>query len=97
MLKRTEKELLIAACRSTGLSPDQIIGVLAVADGRAPRSNTCTLPLLVNQASAAKMISGSRFLIRRLVKDGKLRQVFLTPDCVRYSREELEKLAAGTL
>lgn len=37
----------------------------------------------------------SRFMIRRLVAEGRLKQIAITPDCIRYSVAELEKLASG--
>jgi hypothetical protein len=95
MLDKTQKQLLIAAARSAGLSASKITAIVALAEDRTPAIEEGSSPLLVNQATAARMISGSRFLVRRLVRDGKLRRVFLTPDCIRYSRAELEKLALG--
>lgn len=94
MIDRNNKQIMVAAARAAGLSPEKTAAMIAVAEDRMPAKGD-VMPLLVNQAVAAKLLSGSRFLIRRLVKDGRLRQVFLTPDCVRYSRAELEKLAAG--
>jgi hypothetical protein len=76
------------------LPADKIAAMIAAAEDRPPAKGEIR-SLLVNQAMAAQLISGSRFLVRRLVRDGKNTQVFLTPDCVRYSRAELEKLAAG--
>jgi hypothetical protein len=95
MLSKTQRQLLVAAGRAAELSPDRITAMLSVAENREPTRAENPPSLLVNQATAARLISGSRFLVRRLVRDGKIRQVFLTPDCVRYCRAELEKLAAG--
>jgi hypothetical protein len=92
MLDRPNKQAIVAAARAAGLPADKITRMMAIAEDRAPTTGEF-VPLVVNQAAAARLLSCSRFLVRRLVRDGRLKQVFLTPDCVRYSTEELKKLA----
>ena len=94
MLEKTHRQAIVAAAKAAGVPPDKIEAMIAIAEGRTPATSEFK-PLLVNQATAARLLSASRFLIRNLVRQGKLRQVLLTPDCVRYSQAELEKLAAS--
>lgn len=54
------------------------------------------LPLLLTQAQAARVLQCSRFTIRRLVREGRIRPILLTPDLARYRAEEIQALAAGT-
>jgi len=66
---------------------DLILAGIAVMDGDtagAPSSPA----ILVNQATAAHLLSVSRFTIRRMVAEGALHPV-LVRGAVRYSREEL--------
>lgn len=50
--------------------------------------------LLANQADAGRLLSCSRFTIRRMVQAGQLHPVTVR-GCVRYRVEELEAVAAG--
>lgn len=96
MLDRTKRAKGIAALRLAGFEPAEITTALALLEDKGART-TESLPLLVNQATAARLISTSRFTVRRLVAEGRLKQIAVTPDCIRYSRAELEKLAGGEL
>lgn len=51
-------------------------------------------PLLATQAQAARILSCSRFTVRRLVEDGKLHPVNIR-GLVRYRISELRHLAEG--
>jgi hypothetical protein len=94
MLEKTDRQAIVAAARAAGITLDKITAMLAVAEDRT--SPTAEFkPLVVNQATAAKLISASRFLVRSLVQQGKLHQVVLAPRCIRYSLAELESLAAS--
>ena len=53
-----------------------------------------TTALLATQADAGRLLSCSRFTIRRMVKDGQLHPVTVR-GCVRYRVEELEAIASG--
>ena len=53
-----------------------------------------TTALLATQADAGRLLSCSRFTIRRMVQDGQLHPVTIR-GCRRYRVEELEKMAAG--
>jgi len=77
--------------KAAGIPLDRIHAGLAVMDAIEPRKPQIQ-PLLVNQAAAAKLLSVSRFTIRRLVVEGRLHPIKVR-DAIRYSREELEKLA----
>jgi len=94
MLEKIHRQAIVAAAKAAGVPPDKIAAMVAIADDRVPASPEFK-PLLVNQATAARLLSVSRFFLRKLVQQGKLRQVILTSSCIRYSRMELEKLAAS--
>ena len=59
----------------------------AVLDGGAE-------PLLVHQAKAARMLDCSRFTLRRLEQDGKVRPVFIR-GLKRYRITDIRALAEG--
>jgi len=90
-LDRATKQVIITVGKAAGIPLDRIHASLAVMDSAEP-PKTQINPLLVNQATAAKLLSVSRFTIRRLVIEGRLHPIKVR-DAVRYSREELEKLA----
>ncbi len=94
MLNRPTKQIILAAGRAAGVPLDLIHAGLSIMDGSGsmPRA---TPTLLVNQATAARLLSVSRFTIRRLVAEGRLHPVRVR-GAVRYSRAELEGLASGT-
>ena len=94
-LDKNFKQALIALMKAAGQPPEKIAKMLAIAGDNEPVTKGGVQPILVNQADAARLISGSRFLVRQLVKDGKLRQIFLTPTLIRYSRAELDTIAGG--
>jgi len=90
-LDRSTKQVIITVGKAAGIPLDRIHAGLAVMDAIEPRKPQIQ-PLLVNQAAAAKLLSVSRFTIRRLVVEGRLHPIKVR-DAFRYSREELEKLA----
>lgn len=91
MLNRPTRQIILAAGRAAGVPLDLIQAGLALMEGRTARS-TGPQPLLVNQATAARLLSVSRFTVRRLVAEGYLRPVHVR-GAVRYSRVDLERLA----
>jgi len=93
VLDRSTKRVIITVGKAAGISLDRIHAGLALMEDRDPPKPQ-PLPLLVNQATAAKLLSVSRFTIRRLVAEGKLHPVKLR-EAVRYSCCEIEKLAAS--
>ena len=66
-----------------------ILGILANGGASEPQ------PLLLTQAEVARQLRCSRFTIRKLVKEGRLKPVFLTPDLARYRTEDVQLIAAG--
>jgi len=90
VLDRSTKQVIITVGKAAGIPLDQIHAGLAVMDATEPRKPQIQ-PLLVNQATAAKLLA-ARFTIRRLVAEGRLHPIKVR-DAIRYSCEELEKLA----
>lgn len=95
MLDRNVKTIVKTALKAAGIGDAQICAALAVVEGKEADKAT-EIALVVNQATAARMLSVSRFTIRKLVSDNVLHPVKLR-DAVRYSRAELERVAAGGL
>src|SRR5438445_8533243 len=95
LLDRSTKHVIITVGKAAGISLERIHAGLALMEDKDPPKPQ-TLPLLVNQATAAKLLSVSRFTIRRLVAEGRLHPVKVR-EAVRYSREELEKLATVSI
>jgi len=93
VLDRSSKHLIITVGKAAGISLDRIHAGLALMEDKDPPKPQ-TLPLLVNQATAGKLLSVSRFTIRRLAAEGKLHPVKVRA-AVRYSRCEIEKLASA--
>src|SRR5262245_33954558 len=74
LLNRPTKQIILAAGRAAGLPLELIHAGIAVMEGTAAKP-AAVQPLLVNQATAARLLSVSRFTIRRLIADGKLHPV----------------------
>ena len=91
VLDRSTKQVIITVGRAAGIPLDRIHAGLAVMAAIEPRKLQIQ-PLLVNQATAAKLLAVSRFTIRRLVAEGRLHPIKVR-DAIRYSCEELGKLA----
>lgn len=92
MLNRPTKQIIIAAARAAGIPLDLVHAGVALMEGSRPPASAPPSGLLVNQATAARLLAVSRFTIRRLVADGRLHPVRVR-GAVRYSRAELENLA----
>ncbi len=69
------------------LKQEAALAVQAVLDGG-------TEPLLVHQAKAARMLDCSRFTLRRLEQDGKVRPVFIR-GLKRFRISDIRALAEG--
>lgn len=89
-MNRQSKQLIEAVSQAAGVPIERIQAGLALMEGRVV-SGAMALPLLVNQATAARLLSVSRFTVRRLVADGSLRPISIR-GAVRYSREEIERM-----
>lgn len=95
MLNRPTKQIIIAAARAAGVPLDLIHAGIALMDGNRPPAGQNPGALLVNQATAARLLAVSRFTIRRMVADGRLSPVRVR-GVVRYPRVQLEALACST-
>jgi hypothetical protein len=91
-LQKTTKQIIQAAARAESVDLPTIAAALALMEGK-PLPSELKRPLLVNQAEAARLFGVSRFMIRKLVADGRLTPINLSIDCVRYSLVQLETLA----
>ena len=87
-VNRPTKQIIITAARAPGVPLDLIQGGLATMDG-GTSPIPASPPILVNQATAARPLSVSRFTIRRIVAEGVLHPVRVR-GAIRYSRAELE-------
>ena len=93
MMNRPCKQIIVTAARAAGVPLELIHAGLATMEGEcspAPASPS----ILVNQATAARLLSVSRFTIRRIVAEGVLHPVRVR-GAIRYSRAELEAVARG--
>lgn len=93
MIDAQHRQLVAASLRAAGVPPDTCAQVLELVSGR-PRNAGAAEPLLLTQAETARLLQCSRFTVRRLVLDGRIRTVQLR-DMVRYPRTEVEALARG--
>lgn len=91
MLNRPTKQIIVTAARAAGVPLDLIHAGIALMIGDAGKVPTSPA-ILVNQATAARLLSVSRFTIRRMVAEGTLHPVRVR-GAVRYRREELESVA----
>ncbi len=82
---------MAAVLEAANLPPEIIRDMLAVPDGKRPQK-TGNLPVLVNQAEAARLASVSRFTIRKMVAAGKLHPVEVLPGLIRFRVEEILSL-----
>ena len=94
MITKANKQIIMTAARADGVPLDVIHQALALMEDRQRPSQTF-VPLAVNQATAARLLSVSRFTIRKLAKEGRLKPVQLC-GAVRYNVRELEILAGGS-
>lgn len=93
MLDRPTKQIITAAGRAAGVSVPLINAALAIMEG-GPGTPAGPTSLLVNQATAARMLAVSRFTVRRLVSDGQLHPV-LVRGAVRYPIDQIQQLAGS--
>jgi hypothetical protein len=91
MLKRDTKTIVTAALRSAGVEQQRIVAALAVLDGNG-QIKSKQLPAFVSQAEAGRLLSVSRFTVKKLVATGKLHPVELLPGLLRYKVDELLNL-----
>ena len=91
MLSKPVKQIIVAAGKSDGVPLARISAAIALMDNSQP-DRAPDHSLLVNQATAAKLLAVSRFTIRRMVADGVLHPIKVR-QANRYSRAELESIA----
>jgi len=94
-MNRQTRQLIQAMSHAAGIARERIEAGIAVMEGKVVHS-AVTHPILVNQATAARLLSVSRFTVRRMAAEGQLRSVCIR-GAVRYSREEIERLARGAV
>jgi len=86
------RRLLIEAARAAGVPPDKIAAGLAIMEGRPERLNGNDPPsFLLTQAETARLLSCSRWSIRRLVDGGFLHPIKLR-GLIRYKRSDIDAL-----
>lgn len=86
------RRLLIEAARAAGVPPDKIAAGLAIMEGKQERLNGNDPPsLLLTQAQAARLLSCSRWSVRRLVDGGFLHPIKLR-GLIRYKRSDIDQL-----
>ena len=91
MLSKPVKQIIVAVGKSAGVPLARISAAIALMDNGKP-DRAPDHSLLVNQATAAKLLAVSRFTIRRMVADGVLHPIKVR-HANRYSRAELESIA----
>ncbi len=86
--------IITAALKLDGnYSPEQICTALNLIDGKKPEYKEP--PMLLTQAEAARLLSYSRFTLRRLVSEGLLPTVMLRAEGTpRYRRADIVNLIA---
>ncbi len=91
MLNKSTRHGILTTAKADCIPLEQINRSLAVLEGKQANA-TGFKPLLVNQATAARLLSVSRFTIRKLVTAGHLQPVTLF-SAVRYRLADLERVA----
>lgn len=86
------RRLLIEAARAAGVPPDKIAVGLAIMEGKQERLNgNDPPPLLLTQAETGRLLSCSRWSVRRLVAGGFLHPIKLR-GLIRYKRTDVDQL-----
>jgi hypothetical protein len=93
MLDRPTRQIITAAGRAAGVSMQLINAALTIME-ESKDAPFGTSSLLVNQATAARLLAVSRFTIRRLASDGQLSPV-LVRGAVRYPLDQIQRLAGS--
>ncbi len=91
MLNKPAKQIILTAAKAAGVPLDLIHAGILLMTGDTAKVSTAPA-ILVNQATAARLLSVSRFTIRRMVTEGTLHPVRVR-GAVRYARAELELVA----
>jgi len=95
MTRATERILCATLRADSTVAEHQIARVLAQLRNATPAEyDGQGLPLLLSQAQTARRLGCSRFTIRRLEKQGRLKAVHLTPRYRKFRRADVEALAA---
>jgi hypothetical protein len=91
MLRKDTKTIVTTALRSAGVEQQKIVEALVLLDGNG-KVKSKHLPAYVSQAEAGRLLSVSRFTVKKLVATGKIHPVELLPGLLRYRVEELLNL-----
>ena len=90
-MQQTTRSIVIAALKQDGnYDPEQIAEVIARLDHKT-RSGNDPPSLLLTQAQTARLLSCSRWSIRRLVDGGFLHPIRLR-GLIRYKRTDVDQL-----
>lgn len=93
-LDRSQRTTLESICRAWGVESSKIEACTAALEGRGRIARESQLPIAVSQAEAARLLSVSRWSVRRLVAAGTLRPVRIG-GLHRFSRSAVEALVTG--
>lgn len=90
-MQQTTRSILVAALKQDGsYAPEQIAEAIAKLDHKA-RSGNDPPSLLLNQAGTARLLSCSRWSVKRLVAGGFLHPIRLR-GLIRYKRTDVDQL-----
>jgi len=93
-MQQTTRSILLAALKQDGsFTLSQIIETMAILAGK-PQLGGEIHSLLLTQAQVSRLLSCSRWSVKRLVQDGLLKPVQLR-GLTRYRRVDIEQLASG--
>jgi excisionase family DNA binding protein len=92
MSGQISQEFLAALSKAT---PNRVAAALAVLQGRTPEPipRDEKGPLLLSGAAAAKRLGVCKNTFWRLLHEGRVRRVEISPGCFRVPRAELDRLA----
>ena len=93
----TTKEIIrLALANDNSIPPDITEAIFNLLEGRlaTDRAVSANEPLLITMTAAAKLLGVSRVTIWRMVKDGDIRPIEITPNVFRIRRQDLGKMAS---
>ena len=95
MKTATREMISLALTNDDSVDPDLAETVADILDGRLdPTHVVADEPLLLTMTAAAKLLGVSRVTLWRMVKDGDIRPVQITPNVFRIRRQDLNRIAS---
>jgi len=93
MIDRANRLIITTAARSAGVPPEQIAAAFASLEGTQVnhRNNSTMTSLLLTQADTARLLSCSRWSVKRLTDGGFLHPIRLR-GLIRYKRTDVDQL-----